>query len=96
MYMKNMYMKNKNKNNKQYRIYTHILDNKKATPKYYLIKNDIDNLNVRKGPSIKNEKWPGYLTKGVHKVYEEVNGFGRIDDTNKDKWIDLKYVSKYE
>ncbi len=51
---------------------------------------EIDNLNIRKGPSLDSDKTGRFIEKGSFEITEEKNGFGKLADGRG--WICLKFT----
>lgn len=64
----------------------------------YMVRIDIPNLNIRKGPSAKNDPTGRYTGKGVFTIVEEKEGYGARKGWGKLKsgagWISLDYATK--
>lgn len=64
----------------------------------YMVRIDIPNLNIRKGPSSKDDPTGRYTGKGVFTIVEEKEGYGARKGWGKLKsgagWISLDYATK--
>ncbi len=55
-----------------------------------IVRVEIDNLNIRKGPSLDSDKTGRFIEKGSFEITEEKNGFGKLADGRG--WICLKFT----
>ena len=72
-----------------------------ASFKPYLVKVEVSDLNIRKGPGTDCAKTGKYTGKGVFTIVEEANGTGaskwgllKSYQKNRDGWISLDYAKK--
>lgn len=57
----------------------------------YSVMVNINNLNIRKGPSSDAESL-GFCPMGVNKIIKEVNSYGKLE--GQPGWINLDFVTK--